>query len=147
PGNGPARLFLRAALAVFAVAAHAALRVDLLAVGDVDLALLGSHGVSHGVVRGGRDEGVAHPEKGQRNDDDDIPRQGMPSSRGNPFHGFPVRVTGVGRWTQTDRPRRRRRSASSRTQRSRSSPAGEDRKSTRLNSSHVKISYAVFCWK
>src|SRR5690606_40744630 len=23
----------------------------------------------------------------------------------------------------------------------------EDRKSTRLNSSHVKISYAVFCWK
>src|SRR5690606_40950615 len=24
---------------------------------------------------------------------------------------------------------------------------GEDRKSTRLNSSHVKISYAVFCWK
>src|SRR5690606_40576990 len=25
--------------------------------------------------------------------------------------------------------------------------AGEDRKSTRLNSSHVKISYAVFCLK
>src|SRR5690606_41665502 len=25
--------------------------------------------------------------------------------------------------------------------------AGEDRKSTRLNSSHVKISYAVFCFK
>src|SRR5690606_39549653 len=24
--------------------------------------------------------------------------------------------------------------------------AQEDRKSTRLNSSHVKISYAVFCW-
>src|SRR5690606_41589763 len=24
---------------------------------------------------------------------------------------------------------------------------GGDRKSTRLNSSHVKISYAVFCWK
>src|SRR5690554_3313616 len=24
---------------------------------------------------------------------------------------------------------------------------GEDRKSTRLNSSHVRISYAVFCWK
>src|SRR5690625_6465646 len=24
---------------------------------------------------------------------------------------------------------------------------GEDRKSTRLNSSHVAISYAVFCWK
>src|SRR5690606_42086751 len=27
------------------------------------------------------------------------------------------------------------------------SPAGQDRKSTRLNSSHVKISYAVFCLK
>src|SRR5690606_42137212 len=27
------------------------------------------------------------------------------------------------------------------------SPIGEDRKSTRLNSSHVKISYAVFCLK
>src|SRR5690606_41744228 len=26
-------------------------------------------------------------------------------------------------------------------------PAGRDRKSTRLNSSHVKISYAVFCLK
>src|SRR5699024_11835846 len=25
--------------------------------------------------------------------------------------------------------------------------AEEDRKSTRLNSSHVSISYAVFCWK
>src|SRR5207302_11489651 len=28
---------------------------------------------------------------------------------------------------------------------SRAEPAPEDRKSTRLNSSHVKISYAVFC--
>src|SRR5690606_41558934 len=27
------------------------------------------------------------------------------------------------------------------------SPPGSDRKSTRLNSSHVKISYAVFCLK
>src|SRR5436309_11035923 len=26
-------------------------------------------------------------------------------------------------------------------------PSGQDRKSTRLNSSHVKISYAVFCLK
>src|SRR5439155_17585597 len=26
-------------------------------------------------------------------------------------------------------------------------PVGGDRKSTRLNSSHVAISYAVFCWK
>src|SRR5690349_22948133 len=29
----------------------------------------------------------------------------------------------------------------------RSRPRGEDRKSTRLNSSHVEISYAVFCLK
>src|SRR5690606_41181118 len=29
----------------------------------------------------------------------------------------------------------------------RAANAGEDRKSTRLNSSHVKISYAVFCLK
>src|SRR6266496_956107 len=28
-----------------------------------------------------------------------------------------------------------------------STPAGSDRKSTRLNSSHVEISYAVFCLK
>src|SRR5438477_7756200 len=26
-------------------------------------------------------------------------------------------------------------------------PGGSDRKSTRLNSSHMSISYAVFCWK
>src|SRR5690606_41383911 len=26
-------------------------------------------------------------------------------------------------------------------------PEAADRKSTRLNSSHVKISYAVYCWK
>src|SRR5690606_42149020 len=31
--------------------------------------------------------------------------------------------------------------------RHRHAPAGPDRKSTRLNSSHVKISYAVFCLK
>src|SRR5256885_4634072 len=28
-----------------------------------------------------------------------------------------------------------------------SSSSGSDRKSTRLNSSHLVISYAVFCWK
>src|SRR5690606_42103024 len=38
-------------------------------------------------------------------------------------------------------PLRKRRSAE------RSSPHSRDRKSTRLNSSHVKISYAVFCLK
>src|SRR5688572_33472069 len=32
-------------------------------------------------------------------------------------------------------------------QRRRCLPAGEDRKSTRLNSSHSQISYAVFCLK
>src|SRR6266498_1505587 len=30
---------------------------------------------------------------------------------------------------------------------SENSPIARDRKSTRLNSSHVRISYAVFCWK
>src|SRR5436309_12410428 len=50
-------------------------------------------------------------------------------------------------------PRSRRRSASSyaSSSRSRTSNSGDggsrDRKSTRLNSSHVKISYAVFCLK
>src|SRR5207253_6784750 len=39
-------------------------------------------------------------------------------------------------------PRRRRKSPSSSAAR-----AGKDRKSTRLNSSHVAISYAVFCLK
>src|SRR5690606_27804147 len=38
-------------------------------------------------------------------------------------------------------------SASSRRPRARSTEARLDRKSTRLNSSHVKISYAVFCLK
>src|SRR5690554_7177045 len=34
-----------------------------------------------------------------------------------------------------------------RTGRARAGESGEDRKSTRLNSSHVRISYAVFCLK
>src|SRR2546430_8961872 len=34
-----------------------------------------------------------------------------------------------------------------RSRRARVSPVGEDRKSTRLNSSHSQISYAVFCLK
>src|SRR2546427_7798622 len=43
--------------------------------------------------------------------------------------------------------RRRRGRGSARRRRGESPPAGEDRKSTRLNSSHSQISYAVFCLK
>src|SRR5438874_12283505 len=41
----------------------------------------------------------------------------------------------------------RYRSSDSAPSRTRRSPAKRDRKSTRLNSSHVEISYAVFCLK
>src|SRR5690606_41553210 len=42
---------------------------------------------------------------------------------------------------------RRRGPAPARSHHSRQRPHGSDRKSTRLNSSHVKISYAVYCLK
>src|SRR5690349_24172842 len=45
------------------------------------------------------------------------------------------------------RSERRRRRSSKRTAASCSTVASADRKSTRLNSSHVEISYAVFCLK
>src|SRR5207247_3711520 len=49
---------------------------------------------------------------------------------------------------RTDRPSRRRAGTPSGAAHSRPSPArGRDRKSTRLNSSHEWISYAVFCLK
>src|SRR5437660_9657658 len=49
-------------------------------------------------------------------------------------------------WRPRSRRRRPRREARSRC--ARATPrGGEDRKSTRLNSSHVAISYAVFCLK
>src|SRR5439155_26542711 len=43
--------------------------------------------------------------------------------------------------------RLRRNAADVRTAATEPQPIGEDRKSTRLNSSHVAISYAVFCLK
>src|SRR5690606_39675099 len=43
--------------------------------------------------------------------------------------------------------RRKRRLDPAVASRTGSDPRGRDRKSTRLNSSHVKISYAVFCLK
>src|SRR5215211_8735818 len=43
--------------------------------------------------------------------------------------------------------RRHRRRCRGRVPRARPLPRGEDRKSTRLNSSHTVISYAVFCLK
>src|SRR5436309_11901064 len=46
-------------------------------------------------------------------------------------------------WPTIRRPRRRRRGPG----RARAGSRRPDRKSTRLNSSHVKISYAVFCLK
>src|SRR5690606_22527065 len=62
----------------------------------------------------------------------------MTSSR--TVRSFPRRIRRT--WAGAVRP------SSSRTPRlSRSSASSEDRKSTRLNSSHVKISYAVFCLK
>src|SRR5207253_9052363 len=44
-------------------------------------------------------------------------------------------------------PRRRRGRGAARAEERAAGPAREDRKSTRLNSSHVAISYAVFCLK
>src|SRR5690349_23426810 len=50
-------------------------------------------------------------------------------------------------WPRSDQPRRQRGEVlARRRQRDRASRRG-DRKSTRLNSSHVEISYAVFCLK
>src|SRR5690606_41324365 len=46
-----------------------------------------------------------------------------------------------------DRERRRRRARDEGGERDAGDVQEEDRKSTRLNSSHVKISYAVFCLK
>src|SRR5690349_24204257 len=43
--------------------------------------------------------------------------------------------------------RSRRAGPVSQNERSETAPPAEDRKSTRLNSSHVEISYAVFCLK
>src|SRR5690606_41489506 len=68
------------------------------------------------------------------------------------LHSFPTRRSSdLGRWSTAPRPRARCRlvSRGSRRGSRRGMPrdARRDRKSTRLNSSHVKISYAVFCLK
>src|SRR5690606_39308842 len=73
--------------------------------------------------------------------DDGGPRD---DSRGlEPARGVAVSVGSAG---GKPRPRARARPAGRRLGRTRASVA-RDRKSTRLNSSHVKISYAVFCLK
>src|SRR5690349_21901657 len=56
---------------------------------------------------------------------------------------FRSRRSRVRRWTSSSSSGR----ASSASRSSRSRPGKRDRKSTRLNSSHVEISYAVFCLK
>src|SRR5690349_21998874 len=64
------------------------------------------------------------------------------SRRGSP----PSTRSGGRGWPRARRPPRRRRA--SRPRRTRvPRRTGRDRKSTRLNSSHVEISYAVFCLK
>src|SRR5690349_23287769 len=66
-------------------------------------------------------------------------------ARPPPRHGQPGR--GVGDRGAAGRAGRLAMAASRATTRRRCRPAAEDRKSTRLNSSHVEISYAVFCLK
>src|SRR3712207_8420205 len=62
---------------------------------------------------------------------------------GHVLHGAGP-VSSVPRRARPSRPRRRRRL---RPPRRVHTPAAADRKSTRLNSSHANISYAVFCLK
>src|SRR5436309_4664379 len=71
------------------------------------------------------------------------------SSRATPPATRPRSISGAARATHT-RPHRGPENRDERPctrSRNRSGHAGGDRKSTRLNSSHVKISYAVFCLK
>src|SRR5690606_41566475 len=69
------------------------------------------------------------------------------------LHSFPTRRSSdliAARWCRTvhdDAFRQETAAAARATCRMRSDWRGRDRKSTRLNSSHVKISYAVFCLK
>src|SRR5437868_8840773 len=64
-------------------------------------------------------------------------------------HSDRARGIGNDRFRKKHPPFRCREPAADETVRARhpQSPAGGDRKSTRLNSSHVSISYAVFCLK
>src|SRR5206468_10482600 len=93
-----------------------------------------------------RERGRDHPD-----DFDSSARHGQsrlaeppPSLRGAPFNRVRP-LTGTGFWSacMTKHPR----SALRTTRATRSGGSGEDRKSTRLNSSHDQISYAVFCLK
>src|SRR2546428_9250858 len=61
----------------------------------------------------------------------------LPICRGSPARTAPSRLRARARRRRRGGPRSRRPCA----------PCGRDRKSTRLNSSHDQISYAVFCLK
>src|SRR5436309_11011129 len=79
------------------------------------------------------------------------PSGGRPRRRGWPFEA-PILTTRPQSWSKTARrigsARTRRAGALAVWHRGRGGEDGRlDRKSTRLNSSHVKISYAVFCLK
>src|SRR5690606_41728544 len=63
------------------------------------------------------------------------------------LHSFPTRRSSDLHRRRPVRLRRLRASAGTHRACTRTRPARTDRKSTRLNSSHVKISYAVFCLK
>src|SRR5207253_9593781 len=82
-----------------------------------------------------RSEVVADEVARRRHDDrEGLRRVGQDAVRGAQDHGLVAHVRRRGR--AGERPRRRV-----------EREPGRDRKSTRLNSSHVAISYAVFCLK
>src|SRR3712207_7663877 len=73
-----------------------------------------------------------------------------PSTLGLTLLGTGLVAAGASAWNQyleRDRDRRMKRTAGRPLPRGRLAPAEADRKSTRLNSSHANISYAVFCLK
>src|SRR3712207_9078145 len=67
-------------------------------------------------------------------------RRGRAASRGTRNRATARPERGAAPWGRSRTPRPRRRGSLPR-------PRGRDRKSTRLNSSHANISYAVFCLK
>src|SRR6266480_5164221 len=60
---------------------------------------------------------------------------------------FPYTTLFRSRWPRRRRRPHRRRRRAPRRRAGRVAPGARDRKSTRLNSSHMSISYAVFCLK
>src|SRR3989442_10886304 len=62
-------------------------------------------------------------------------------------HGEQVRHPAFPAAADGQAARRQERAAQDQPAQARADPAAQDRKSTRLNSSHVRISYAVFCLK